>query len=327
MPPKKKEDLSRASSTSSINSETSDGNKKRKVDEVEPDDDDNNSKNSKSRITMALLHKMLEDIKKDTGSIPAISSRLDEAENKIKKLEDESAARVDDVRQVNERIDGINNVKINKQMMRDVDFCKAVLQVTVPEINRSLLRSNNRSSVIKDVIISGFPCKQLNNQQLIKLSFLIFKEIKVKLEKNDITDAFYLLKKEDVNRNVDDMSEDQTRVPFVVKLGKPALVKKIIAAKRKCKKMVFSKITAENDVLNLLRNDNDFTIFINESLSKFHYNLLKVASKKLKNVLNFKKVWQSNGFIYVQFSDELPLHQVSSESDIERLSQMYPKNQ
>ena len=87
----------------------------------------------------------------------------------------------------------------------------------------------------------------------------------------------------------EDISDDSVRVPFLVKLGNPTLVKKIISAKRRYKKLEFSKLQVENEILDCFRNQRNFSIFINESPSRYHYNLLKLTTKKLKTKNNFKK--------------------------------------
>lgn len=324
MPPRKH--LSRSSSTSSVNSTTSTESKKRTFTEM--DEKNENAKEAKRpKVTTVQLYEMLENIKLDTTQIPEISKRVDIVENNIVELQKADSDIVSKIDKVNERIDNIGNVALNEELMRDVRLCKSVLQVAVPEINKNLLRSNNNSSVIKDVAVSGVPFMNLNNEQLIQLTLVIFSEIKVKIDESEIIDAFYLMKKsgnmETGMSDSDDIADKVSRIPFVVKLNNTSLVKKIIAAKRRYKKLEFSKLKTDNAVISLFKNSNNFTIFINESLSKYHYNLLKSASKKLKEQNNFKKVWQSNGFVYAQFSENLPLHQISSEFDIDKLLSMY----
>lgn len=165
----------------------------------------------------------------------------------------------------------------------------------------------------------------MEKKKFIELALVIFNKLKVKIEQAQIIDVFYLLKKVDEVSAENAISDRVPRVPFVVKLNNPAIVKKIIFAKRRYKKLEFSKFNSSNAVIAQFRNMNNFTIFINESLSRYHYNLLKLASKKLKDEHNFQKVWQSNGFIYAQLSDDSILHLITSEIDIEKLFSMYPK--
>lgn len=315
--------LSRSSSTSSINSTAS---AKRKAEEMDDSEMTANKETKKpAKVTTAMLYEMLEGIKVDTAQIPNIITRFESTESNVNALQNANAANDLAIKKVNERIDNIGNVKLNEQIVSDSEYCKSILKITVCEVNKNLIRSNNNSSVIKDVIISGFPYINLKREQLFELALIVFHALKVKIEQAQITDAFYLLKKIDEVGTDDDISDKEPRVPFVVKLNNATIVKKIISAKRRYKKLEFSKLNSDNAVIAQFKNMNNFTIFVNESLSKYHYKLLKLASKKLKEENNFQKVWQSNGFIYAQFQEALPLHLISSEYDIEKLLSLYPK--
>lgn len=322
MPPKT--NLSRSGSSSSVNSNASTDSKKRKINQV----DKSEKSDKKSRVTNNQLFEMLEAMKLNTDKIPDLCNKVESIESNIESLQEENEGRISDIQAVNQRIDNITNVKLNEKLVKDVDYLKSVIDVTIPEMNKNLLRSNNRCSVIKDVIISGFPYIKLEKENLVELSMAVFEELKVKIECSEILDVFYLMKKSnnddgEFSASQEDITETTTRIPFVVKLNNDSIVKKIISMKRKYKKLEFSNLSSEKPVMNYFKNLDNFTIFVNESMSKYHYNLLKLASKKLKDEYKFKKVWQSNGFIYTQFLVNLPIHQISSEIDIEKLISLY----
>lgn len=100
---------------------------------------------------------MLERIKVDTAMIPDIKTRLESAEAKVDNLELANVANDLEIKKVNKRIDNIANVELNEKTASDAEYCKSLLKTTVSEVSKNLIQSNNNSSVIKDVIISGFP--------------------------------------------------------------------------------------------------------------------------------------------------------------------------
>lgn len=219
-------------------------------------------------------------------------------------------------------------------MGREISANKALLGIAISEMNKSLLRNNSKLSVIKDVIVSGFPYIECDKYELKSLVNAIFDTIKVEILDADIIDIFYLIKKnEDGSMNMSVQSGDQSddnmrvpKIPFIIKFNNNMSAKKIIVAKRKFKKLIFSNLDKEKHViLKKFEKHDDFVIYINESMSKYYYNLLKKSRDKLKPV-GFKKVWQHNGCVYAQFNENLPIHQICSNQDIDKAIEMYVTN-
>lgn len=129
--------------------------------------------NNGNRRLIFTLFEFLENIKLDSAQISGIQTRLGVVEENGTVLKTANAANEIQVQKINERIDKIKNVKVHEELANDVKFCKSLLEVTIPEINKNLIRSNNNSSVIKDIIISGFPFVKLDEEQLTELAFVI----------------------------------------------------------------------------------------------------------------------------------------------------------
>lgn len=313
--------MHRSNSTNSINSNESTDSKKRKR-------EDNPSKTTTKRVTNSEILEILNSIKVDTACIPDIKQRIETLEIDVDELKKKNTDRGKDIDEINKRIDNIDNVEVNEQQAEDVLYCKSVIEVAIPEFNKHLLRSNHRASVIKDIIISGFPYIGSSIEELRKVVDSIFNVLEIKAEVKEL-DVQYLLKTSEIALQASQPGhvDEIRRIPFVVKLNDSSLVKKILSAKRKYKKMEFSKLDKNKfKTLKKYEKFTNFTIYINESLSKYHYNLLKSADQELKGGLKFKRVWQSNGYVYAQFRDDLIIHQINSNSDIEKLVNIYKPN-
>lgn len=180
-----------------------------------------------------------------------------------------------------------------------------------------------------ELTVSGLSFGQVDSAVLLQYTMFIARALKVEIQPDDFTSARLLRKI--VPSTANTVQEGTSAAPLVpakvtyaVVCRSPAIVNRILAAKRTFGPLKFSQL----DASAMMRADlavfqpGDPFINLNELLPLHVLHLLNEAKTRLK-AAGFKHVWARNSTVFAKFSNNALVQIINSPADIPRIIQLY----